>query len=99
MKSISKHSDKEKFWREQLRSFAKFKGSRRAFCRIHGLSASTFQYWHCKYSQIKRCDVQVVEPSPFVEVEVESQVRSSSRNMPDARWVAELILHLQEGLR
>lgn len=96
MRSISKHSDKEIFWLDQLRSFARFNGSQAAFCRQHRLSVSTFQYWHRKFHQTDR-EVQVVDPSPFIEVQVESA--SSKRNMLDAKWVAELILHLQEGLR
>lgn len=96
MRSISKHSDKEIFWRDQVRSFARFNGSQTAFCRHHGLSVSTFQYWYRKFHQTDR-EVQIIEPSPFIEVQVESP--PSKHNMPDAKWVAELILHLQEGLR
>lgn len=99
MKSLSKHLDKEEFWREQVRLFATFKGSRREYCRTHGLSANSFQYWYHKCNQTKKRDIQVVAPSPFVEVKIDRQAEPSSRNVPDARWVAELILHLQEGLR
>lgn len=96
MRSISKRSGKEKFWRDQVRLFASFNGSQTAFCRHHGLSVSTFQYWHRKFHQTDR-EVQIVDPSPFIEVQVESA--PSRPKMPDAKWVAELILHLQEGMR
>lgn len=98
MRSISKHSDKETFWKEQLRLFTRFKGSQATFCRLHGLSTSTFQYWHRKHFQRERA-LQIIEPSPFIEVKVEPEVPRSRHNMPDAKWVAELILHLQGGLR
>ncbi|HEY8269353.1 MAG TPA: hypothetical protein VIG33_00570, partial [Pseudobdellovibrionaceae bacterium] len=73
--------------------------SKRAFCKIHGLSMSTFQYWQRKLNQAKKREVEVLKPSPFIKVDVEPQALPASRNRPDARWVAELILHLQEGLR
>ena len=89
-KSISKRE----YWRQQLIAAERFPGSLREFCKHKGISLNTFQYWRNKFSNESQGQL-IQTPNPFVTVAVEqTQVMSS---MPDARWLAELILHLQTG--
>jgi hypothetical protein len=93
----SKKTSKEKYWRSQLAAAEQFPGSQREFCNSQGLSIHTFQYWRQKLSPRKNIrDMQPVKPAPFVEVEV---MPSRSLALPDAKWLAEFIHHLQAGVR
>jgi hypothetical protein len=99
MKSIRKHSEKEKFWRHQMAAAEKFRGSQREFCKSQGLSINMFQYWRYKFEREGKSRLsEVAKPTPFVAVEV-LQPEHCSGEMPQAQWLAELILHLQRGLR
>ncbi len=84
-------NEKEKFWREQLRLADRYSGTQAEFCRSHGFSLHTFQYWRSKLRRA-RPTVPVVA-QPFVQIEVERVTPA----LPDPRWVAELIHHLHQG--
>lgn len=97
MKSITKHTEKEKFWRQQMAAADKYPGSQKEFCEFHGLSIHTFQYWGKKFRQAK-CRQQLDKPVPFVSVEV-LKPEFPLQHLPEAKWLAELIFHLQAGVR
>lgn len=89
-KSISKRE----YWRQHIIASERFPGSLREFCKHKGISLSNFHYWRNKFSNESQGQL-IQNPNPFVPVAVEqTQVMSS---MPDASWLAELILHLQMG--
>jgi hypothetical protein len=84
-----KNQDKREVWAKRIKQAEEFSGSNRAFCVSNGLSIPTFQYWKKK---LKKGPV-VVTSSPFVRVEIEKP----TMQLPDPRWVAEIILHLTRG--
>ena len=97
MKQSTTHSERRNFWKTQLALASKFPGSRAEYCKANNLAYTTFCYWHNKLSDEAK-SIPAVVSKPFVQVAVE-KVHSVSRrsSLPDAKWVAELILHLQGG--
>lgn len=92
----SKSISKREYWRQQSIAAERFSGTLKEFCKHKGISLNTLQYWRHKFSNEAKGH-QNQTPNPFVTVAVEqAQVLSS---LPDAKWVAELILHLQTGAR
>jgi len=99
MKQTRSHSEKEKFWHQQMSMANKFSGSHRAFCKAQGISVHSFAYWRQKFER-QRKQVKSLVPSPFVQLVVEKPMPVlRNQPLPEAAWVAELILHLQMGLR
>jgi hypothetical protein len=98
LKQQKNKSEKREFWREQIKSAAKFQGSTAAFCKANNLSINTLNYYRKKFDKEKN-PVPVVT-KPFVEVTVEKPTMGSRKGfLPDPKWVADFILHLQAGLR
>ena len=98
MKQKTSRNEKENFWHEQMEMANKFPGSFEAFCKAQGLSIHTFMYWRQKFSNENK-KTKALIPSPFAQVAVEgSSPVVLQRALPEAAWLAELILHLQAGL-
>lgn len=99
MKKSNSHEEKAKAWRARLARAAEYSGTNREYCKAEGLSIHTFAYWKHKLAEKRESEVFI--PQPFARVEVESPAVQPSNNsgLPDPRWVAEVILHLQRGLR
>ena len=92
MKSMSR-VNKSEIWRKRLEMAARRTGTLSEFCRSEGVSLEALRYWQKKFAQ-------PCLPAPtasFVAVEIEEASRGGS--LPDPRWLAELILHLQGGRR
>ena len=85
--------EKEKFWRRELALASGYSGSQVKFCRERGLSIHIFQYWRKKIMDKNVSSSKaLVSATPFIPIQIEP---ASRRELPDARWVAEFILHLQ----
>lgn len=77
-----------------------------AYCRSEGLSLPSMNYWRKKLREERQRLPTVISnarpASAFIPIEVTSSLGTTtltSRNpiLPDARWVADLILHLSSG--
>jgi hypothetical protein len=92
-------NEKEQVWRGHLARAAEYSGSVSAFCRTEGLSIPAFQYWKQKLNP-KSKNTAPALPA-FVRVQVEEAVPESRRavQLPDPRWVAEIILQLHRSSR
>jgi hypothetical protein len=92
-------SEKEQVWRGHLARAAKFSGSASAFCRSESLSIPAFQYWKQKLNP-KNKNTAPALPA-FVRVQVEESVSHTRAEvqLPDPRWVAEIILQLYRSCR
>ncbi len=86
---------KTEHWRKRIEEAEGFAGSERAFCSSQGLSLATFRYWKNKVKKQEPSNL-IVTTSPFVRVEIE-RPRPQSK-LPDAKWVAEILMHLSRGL-
>lgn len=81
-----------------------------AYCHDEGLQVATYYYWHKKIkNESSTCKKGYRSPklkkthSPFLPITVtESAIKytdySVATKLPEARWVAEVMLHLVQGL-
>ena len=92
MKSLSR-VNREQVWRDHVATAGRFPGSIESYCRSQNLSATALHYWRRKISTEVRSR-PVLTAAQFVRVEIE---RPEPQRMPDAVWVADLILHLARG--
>ena len=90
---------KSEFWRRQLEEFKQYSGSQTQFSRERGFCPHLLHYWRKKLSGYRRNrqPKEIVSVSPFIPVSVgrvtvSAAARSSS--LPNAKWLAEFILHL-----
>lgn len=95
LRQLKNNSETMEFWQKQIDSAKKYPGSKAAFCRTNSLSVHTLNYYIKKFDKEKKLTPRVARP--FVEVMVEKPINQVKRSLPDPKWVAELILHLQEG--
>lgn len=86
---------KTEHWRKRIEASESFAGSEREYCDSQGLSLATFRYWKSKL-RVELPAGLVMPTSPFVRVEIE-RPRPQSK-LPDAKWVAEVLMHLSRGL-
>jgi len=99
MKQTLSRSEKSKYWRSQIVLAEKFPGSVASFCNTQNISIHTFNYWKNKF-RIEGEPAKAMVPRPFIEVQVErSQSMHRKPELPNAIWLAELIMHLQRGLQ
>ena len=96
MKTPSK--EKSEFWREHILKSDQHPEGTQAYCKLNNLPDSTFYKWRIKiFGKIKKVK------SPFLPVvisapELRQQVYPQKNNLPDARWVAEIITQVIRGL-
>ena len=88
MKSVTKF-DRAQFWRHHISRRRALNSRVTQYCRAEGLSPFTFRYWEKKLGGGSR-------PLPaFVPVEVVPVLPTAKETLlPDAKWLAEFILHL-----
>lgn len=69
-----------------------------AYCKANGLSPHTFGYWAQK---IKLESEAQATPPPFLPVQVvaKQSAPGEEKQLPDPKWVAEVLLHLALGFR
>lgn len=87
--------EKEKLWREHIRLATGHREGWASYCRKSGISINTLNYWRSRFkskSGKKRTKADVFVPVQILET------GSKSRDVrPDAKWVADIILHLSAG--
>ncbi len=96
---LNDNKDKAEFWRRQLELFTQYSGTQSAFCRERGFCPHLLHYWRKRLSgESRRRPPRIPTVSPFVPVTVERLPRvAPTLSLPNAKWLAELILHLQCG--
>ncbi len=94
MESV-RNLNNEPNWSEEITLFGEYDGSGASFCRSRNLSVVRFQYWKQKLGKLSGKNVGKL--SPFISVKVAAKVERSA--LPDARWLADLILSLGDGRR
>jgi hypothetical protein len=88
--------ENEKIWRDRVVRASRYPGTILSFCRSEGISREGLRYWQKKISCGRVGSATAPVVPRFVDVEIVDQQRPTA-GLPDARWVAELILHLQSG--
>jgi transposase-like protein len=90
-------SDRAKFWQQHVEATKSFPGSIQKYCEQHELDPSSLYQWRKRFSGA----TQVKTKSEFLPVVVSSPARAELPAMsplPNAQWVAEVMLHLIRGL-
>lgn len=91
---------KIEFWSQHVEQAENFDGTNEEYCRSNNIAHQTFYRWRLKLKKM-RLPVIVKEKKSlksFVPVHVESIAITEKATLPDPKWVAELIHHLQAGL-
>lgn len=99
-KKVIDNEEKVAYWRRQLEVFAKYPGSQAQFCRESNVCPHLLHYWRKKLVGSVSKRQLSVRRSSFVPVSIERLplvMSSSAPRLPDARWLAEFILRLQQG--
>ena len=92
--------EKAAYWKSHVEKFKKYGGSAHGYCLSEQISRSTFQNWERKLRTAKTsCFVPVKVAAVSIPAESLRTPSSSRSLLPDAAWVAELILCLQRGAR
>ncbi len=93
--------EKVAYWKAHVEKFKKYGGSAPSYCLSEQISRSTFQHWQRKLRSAKASGFVAVKVATVSAPPVESlNVANPSRSaLPDAVWIAEFILRLQQGAR
>ena len=86
---------KNQLWQVRLDEARAFPAGVSAYCRSKQISSSKFYYWRDKLLKNPGAKT-ALPPSRFIPVEV-TRASEPQNILPDPRWVAELIRHLQMG--
>ena len=84
---------KREFWRRHIAEASQFPAGIGKYCEAHGLRVSAFFYWKKK---LRKGHTRLPVAAAFAPVEVTDLRR---RELPDPRWLAELICHLSGSAR
>ena len=88
------NESKRHLWRNHIDGAKKYHGSVEEYCRSKQLTPQSFYYWKAKLAKELRAMMPL---SSFIPVEVTRGIQSAALPLPDPRWLAELIHHLQVG--
>lgn len=83
-------------WRRRLAAADTFPGTITEYCRREGISREALRYWRGRLAKTR---TPAEATAGFARVEVLPAAPVAPIGLPDPRWVAELILHLQAGGR
>ena len=84
---------KRQMWISHVEAAKNYPGSAESYCRSNQISKPAFNYWKGKLAK----ELRPVTLSSFVPVHVARSAQSLPRDLPDPRWLAELIFHLHTG--
>lgn len=87
---------KSQVWRAHVAAAQKFSGSAEAYCRSVGIPAHVFHYWKRKFTTEGKSR-HAAAVSRFVPAEVTRDAQPAFSGLPNPRWLAEFLCHLQAG--
>jgi len=99
---MQKQSDPEKiqFWNHHLEAMKSYTGSAAAYCREHGIPYHNIKYWQGRLSAVSYQTHLPIKASAFAAVEVTSSpLAERGSSLPDAKWLAELIVEIYARCR
>ena len=87
----------EKFWKQHIEAAKSFSGSVQKYCDANGIESASFYSWRKRLSSVAR-DPDYAKFLPVIISDSDRRSAASERALPNARWVAEVMLHLIRGL-
>lgn len=98
MKTTLLKEQKTAFWRQHIEQANQYPDGILKYCDANGLASQTFYKWKLKLnSRTKKAQAKLIPASPFAEVRVCKPEVVCKQGLPDARWLAEFVLHLAEA--
>jgi hypothetical protein len=92
--------EKAAYWKAHIEKFKEYEGSAHDYCLSEQISHSTFQNWRRELVTLKPSGfVPVVVATDAAKIQSVAHYNPSRAHLPDAVWVAEFILRLQQGAR
>lgn len=101
MKTTTLKEQKVIFWRKHLDLANQYPDGIQKYCEANGLASQTFYKWKLRLQSqvVKNPPAKRLIKNPFAEVEVCQPEFVREHALPDAKWLAQFILHLTEGAR
>jgi hypothetical protein len=87
----------EKFWKQHIEAAKSFPGSAQKYCDANEIESPSFYSWRKRLSGIAR-DPGSAKFLPVIISGSEQATEQSARELPNAQWVAQVMLHLIRGL-
>jgi len=89
--------ENQRKWREHIAKASEYGGSLASYCRENGISIPRLHYWRGKLAVKPRKALE--KTSPFIPIQVMNmESLPGSPNLPDAKWVADILFHLSARL-
>jgi hypothetical protein len=85
-----------RFWQQHVEAAKSFPGSAQKYCDAHEIESPSFYSWRKRLSGARNPDM--AKFLPVIISESERPAEQSGRGLPNAHWVAEVMLHLIRGL-
>lgn len=99
MKTKVVKDQKAAFWRRHIELANEYPDGIQKYCELNSLASQTYYKWKLKLDIRKQAkQSKQITQQQFAAVQVCDPEIVRSRTLPDARWLAELILHLGRGL-
>lgn len=95
----SMNHSKVKFWSDHLAAAARHPAGIGAYCKEHGLSATMYYKWKTKLHQGKGDKPSAFLPVVVAAPQATREFKRNTRDLPEAQWVADVMLHLIRGLQ
>jgi hypothetical protein len=101
MKATALKEQKVIFWSKHLDLANQYPDGILKYCEANGLASQTFYKWKLRLRSqvIKKPPTKRLIKNPFTEVHVCEPEVVRQHVLPDAKWLAQFILHLNEAAR
>ena len=101
MKTTTLKEQKAIFWSKHLDLANQYPAGILKYCEVNGLAIQTFYKWKLRLQSqvVKNLPAKRLTKSPFAEVQVCRPEVVHQQSLPDAKWLAQLILHLNQVAR
>lgn len=100
MKTTLSKDQKVAFWRQHIALANQYPDGIQKYCDANGLASQTFYYWKFKLNARRKNKVaKLTSTTPFAEVQVCKPEVLRKQDLPDAKWLAEFVLHLSEATK
>ena len=96
MKTTQLRDKKTIFWRQHIELANQYPDGVLKYCRANGLASQTFYKWKLK-SKDMHTPIKLAAMQPFAEVHVCKPEVLRRQGLPDAKWLAEFVLHLSKA--
>lgn len=100
MKTTLSKDQKVAFWRQHIALASKHPEGIQRYCDVNGLTSQTFYNWKFRLNARPKNKVaELTFTTPFAEVQVCRPEVLRKQDLPDAKSLAEFVLHLSKAVQ